>query len=60
MVILVEDEDADVDIGVEGGGAQVKCSHRHVVHLVADGIVPETKLKCARNKNPTKCKVEKK
>ena len=37
MVILVEDEDADVDIGVEGGGAQVKCSHRHVVHL-ADGV----------------------
>ena len=37
VVVLVEDEDADVDIGVEGGGAQVKCSHRHVVHL-ADGV----------------------
>ena len=34
MVVLVEDEHSDVDIGVEGGGAQVKCSHGHVVHLV--------------------------
>ena len=35
MVVLVEDEDADVDIVVEGGAAQVKGSHGHVVHLVA-------------------------
>ena len=56
MVILVEDEDADVDIGVEGGGAQVKCSHRHVVHL-ADGIL--TRVKRGES-NTRKYKVEKK
>ena len=45
VVVLVEDEDADVDIGVEGGGSQVKGSHGHVVHLVvAAGFVSN----CAR------------
>ena len=47
MVVLVDDEDADVDIGVEGGAAQVKGSHGHVVHLVAAGVVSN----CAAKKN---------
>ena len=43
MVVLVEDEHSDVDIGVEGGGAQVKRSHSHVVHLVV-GWHKQTKI----------------
>ena len=44
MVVLVEDEDPDVDIGVEGRGAQVKSSHSHIVHLVPLAFISD----CAR------------